>query len=233
MTSNSTDERPRVLECRDVERRFGGLVAVTGVNMHIHQGEIFGLVGPNGSGKTTMTNAITGFFPPQKGQILLNGERAPAGFSIDSLSPDVIERIRDELRAGAKSAARAIELGGSTLRDFKDAHGMAGAFQDEALVYGREGQPCLADGCTGVIQRDQGAKCCVSIRSSAHCSTSAKDWPPCKARCQCSRWFASCAKAWLWLERAYKTPHSSSTSRTAATYRPAAVCSDKSTSPKA
>jgi len=62
-----------VLECRDVERRFGGLVALTGVNMHIERGEIFGLVGPNGSGKTTMTNAITGFFPPQVGSIWLNG----------------------------------------------------------------------------------------------------------------------------------------------------------------
>jgi branched-chain amino acid transport system ATP-binding protein len=63
-----------VLECRDVERRFGGLVALTGVNMHIRKGEIFGLVGPNGSGKTTLTNAITGFYPPQKGSILLHGK---------------------------------------------------------------------------------------------------------------------------------------------------------------
>lgn len=62
-----------VLECRGVERRFGGLVAVTGVDMAVEKGEIFGLVGPNGSGKTTLTNAITGFYPPQKGQILLEG----------------------------------------------------------------------------------------------------------------------------------------------------------------
>jgi len=62
-----------VLECRGLERRFGGLVALTGVNLRVERGEIFGLVGPNGSGKTTMTNAITGFFPPQVGSILLNG----------------------------------------------------------------------------------------------------------------------------------------------------------------
>ncbi len=67
-------ETSPVLECREVERRFGGLVAVTGVNLRVDRGEIFGLVGPNGSGKTTMTNAITGFFPPQKGRILLHGE---------------------------------------------------------------------------------------------------------------------------------------------------------------
>ncbi|KPQ08288.1 MAG: branched-chain amino acid transport system ATP-binding protein [Rhodobacteraceae bacterium HLUCCA12] len=62
-----------VLECRGIERRFGGLVAVSGVDMTIDRGEIFGLVGPNGSGKTTLTNAITGFYPPNKGTIVFEG----------------------------------------------------------------------------------------------------------------------------------------------------------------
>ncbi len=75
-----------VLECRDVERRFGGLVAVTGVSLQIARGEIFGLVGPNGSGKTTLTNAITGFFPPQQGRILLHGE------DITGLAPHKVAR---------------------------------------------------------------------------------------------------------------------------------------------
>jgi branched-chain amino acid transport system ATP-binding protein len=62
-----------VLECRSVERRFGGIVALNGIDMRIERGEIFGLVGPNGCGKTTLTNAITGFYPPQRGSIALNG----------------------------------------------------------------------------------------------------------------------------------------------------------------
>jgi branched-chain amino acid transport system ATP-binding protein len=62
-----------VLECRSVERRFGGIVALNGIDMRIERGEIFGLVGPNGCGKTTLTNAITGFYPPQRGTIALNG----------------------------------------------------------------------------------------------------------------------------------------------------------------
>lgn len=49
----------------------------------------------------------------------------------------------DKLLAALRlTLARAIELGGSTLRDFRDSHGMAGEFQAEALVYGRAGQPC-------------------------------------------------------------------------------------------
>ena len=57
-----------VLQCQSVERRFGGIVALNGIDMRIERGEIFGLVGPNGCGKTTLTNAITGFYPPQRGQ---------------------------------------------------------------------------------------------------------------------------------------------------------------------
>ena len=65
-----------------------------------------------------------------------------------SLSRPRCERLLAALRL---TLARAIDLGGSTLRDFKDAHGMAGAFQDEALVYGREGQTCVR--CGGTIRR--------------------------------------------------------------------------------
>jgi branched-chain amino acid transport system ATP-binding protein len=75
-----------VLEVKDIERRFGGLVALTGVNLAIQRGEIFGLVGPNGSGKTTLTNAITGFYPPQKGRVLLEGQ------DITGLAPHKVAR---------------------------------------------------------------------------------------------------------------------------------------------
>ena len=76
-----------VLECRSVERRFGGIVALNGIDMRIERGEIFGLVGPNGCGKTTLTNAITGFYPPQRGRILLNGR------DITGLAPHHIARL--------------------------------------------------------------------------------------------------------------------------------------------
>jgi branched-chain amino acid transport system ATP-binding protein len=76
-----------VLQCEAVERRFGGLVALTGVDLRIDRGEIFGLVGPNGSGKTTLTNAITGFYPPQRGRIVLNGR------DITGLPPHQVARL--------------------------------------------------------------------------------------------------------------------------------------------
>ena len=66
------DGRPTVLACQGMNRWFGGLHAMKDVSIEIKQGEILGLVGPNGSGKTTTVNAITGFFPPQKGEIRFN-----------------------------------------------------------------------------------------------------------------------------------------------------------------
>lgn len=73
MDNHTTREGP-VLECRGVERYFGGLKALKGVDLTIEPGRIVGLVGPNGSGKTTLVNVITGFYPPQVGSVYLFGE---------------------------------------------------------------------------------------------------------------------------------------------------------------
>jgi len=53
---------------------FGGLRAVDGVDFYMDQGEVVGLIGPNGSGKTTFFNLITGVYKPTRGRILFEGE---------------------------------------------------------------------------------------------------------------------------------------------------------------
>jgi len=58
-----------VLEVRDLTIRFGGLVAVDGLNLSVDEWEIVGLMGPNGAGKTTAFNCITGFYKPSRGQV--------------------------------------------------------------------------------------------------------------------------------------------------------------------
>lgn len=52
---------------------FGGLAAVSNVNLELKEGELVGLIGPNGAGKTTMFNLLTGVYTPTEGQILLDG----------------------------------------------------------------------------------------------------------------------------------------------------------------
>lgn len=60
----------RLIDCLGVEMSFGGLKALKGVDIHLDPGEIVGLVGPNGSGKTTMINVMTGFYRASAGRIL-------------------------------------------------------------------------------------------------------------------------------------------------------------------
>ena len=62
-----------LLRLENLRKSFGGLVAVNDVSFDVQRGEIFGLIGPNGSGKTTTMNLISGAFRPDRGAILLDG----------------------------------------------------------------------------------------------------------------------------------------------------------------
>jgi branched-chain amino acid transport system ATP-binding protein len=63
-----------LLEARDLSKRFGGLAAVSNLNLTVDAGEIVGLIGPNGAGKTTCFNLLSGFLPPTSGAIVFGGE---------------------------------------------------------------------------------------------------------------------------------------------------------------
>lgn len=54
--------------------QFGGLKAVSGLNMELHHGELIGLIGPNGAGKTTTFNMLTGVYKPTEGAIYFDGK---------------------------------------------------------------------------------------------------------------------------------------------------------------
>ena len=64
MTANAP-----LLKVDKVGIRFGGLKAVSDLNVEINQGELVGLIGPNGAGKTTFFNLITGVYVPTEGTI--------------------------------------------------------------------------------------------------------------------------------------------------------------------
>lgn len=63
-----------LIEVRGVRKRFGGVIALDGVDMQIQEGETLGLVGPNGSGKSTLINILSGFYPCDDGSIRFEGE---------------------------------------------------------------------------------------------------------------------------------------------------------------
>ena len=65
-------EQP-LLVVTDLVKRFGGFRALDGVSFHLAPGEVLGLVGPNGSGKTTCINVISGLYPPDGGSVTYLG----------------------------------------------------------------------------------------------------------------------------------------------------------------
>jgi branched-chain amino acid transport system ATP-binding protein len=64
----------KLLEIEGLSKRFGGVQGVEDLSFHVANGEILGVIGPNGSGKTTTFNLISGFFRPDRGQVRFSGE---------------------------------------------------------------------------------------------------------------------------------------------------------------
>lgn len=84
-----------LMKIEGLTKQFGGLTAVNEVDFSVAEGEIVALLGPNGSGKTTVLNMISGAFPPTSGNIVFRGE------TISNLSPN---------RIAHKGVARTFQL---------------------------------------------------------------------------------------------------------------------------
>lgn len=91
-----------LIDIKGVSKRFGGLTAVSGVNLSIDEGEIHCLIGPNGAGKSTLFKLIVGVYQPTVGSILfsntdITGERSYArvqrGMSIKMQAPSVFKEL--------------------------------------------------------------------------------------------------------------------------------------------
>ncbi|HEX7568797.1 MAG TPA: ABC transporter ATP-binding protein [Anaerolineaceae bacterium] len=76
-----------ILVSKKVTKRFGGLEAVSKVDLEVKEHAIYSIIGPNGAGKTTFFNCVTGFYTPEEGEILFNGR------NITGLSPDRVTRL--------------------------------------------------------------------------------------------------------------------------------------------
>ena len=62
-----------MLKLSGVFKRFGALLAIDNLSMHLDEGEVLGVIGPNGSGKTTMFNILTGITKADQGRVLFEG----------------------------------------------------------------------------------------------------------------------------------------------------------------
>jgi branched-chain amino acid transport system ATP-binding protein len=83
---SSSVESTALLSCRDLSMHFGGLAALDLLDVDVYPGEVLGLVGPNGSGKTTFFNVITGIYRPSGGSVVMEGN------SLQGMGPQAINR---------------------------------------------------------------------------------------------------------------------------------------------
>ncbi len=76
-----------ILEAAGLSKSFGGIQALDGVDFHLEKGELVGMIGPNGSGKTTVFNVITGIYRPDAGSVRMDGT------PLVGMSPHQINRL--------------------------------------------------------------------------------------------------------------------------------------------
>jgi len=86
-----------IIETNNVSKVFGGLTAVNSVDLEISRGAIYAIIGPNGAGKTTLFNCISGFYTPEEGEILFQGNPIQ-GFTTDFIASQGISRTYQNIR---------------------------------------------------------------------------------------------------------------------------------------
>ena len=95
--SHLAEGHPGLLQVHGLTRRFGGLTAVDNVGLDVCQGEIHGLIGPNGSGKTTCINLISGVLRPDAGSVVL-GTKELAGEPTHAVAASGLARTFQNIR---------------------------------------------------------------------------------------------------------------------------------------
>jgi len=117
-----------LLELTGIGKHFGGLYALSGLDLYADEGEIVSVIGPNGAGKSTMFNVVTGLYPPDDGDVRFRGE------SIVGLAPNRITRlgrysdVMEGIDAARAAGLSPIKINVVVMRQIND---------DEALDFAR------------------------------------------------------------------------------------------------
>ncbi len=111
---------PPVVEMRGIVKQFGPVRALCGVDLQLNRGSVLGLVGDNGAGKSTLMKVLTGAHQPDRGEILLNGQRVRFATPHESRAAGIEMVYQDLALAGNLSVTANIFLGRELQRSWLD-----------------------------------------------------------------------------------------------------------------
>ena len=100
-----------IVEMCNIEKYYGRIHALRGVNLHVNKGEIVGLLGDNGAGKSTLIKVLSGAVPYTSGQILINGKEVQLTTTNDAIDAGVETIYQDSALVPQLSIARNLFLG--------------------------------------------------------------------------------------------------------------------------
>ena len=109
-----TSSDRNVLSLSNIALHFGGVKAIDGLDLDIRSGEVHGLIGPNGSGKTTTLNVISGYYAPRSGQAQLNGTALPFDAPHARAAHRIARTFQTPRMIGGASVLDNVMIGGTT-----------------------------------------------------------------------------------------------------------------------
>lgn len=113
-----TAERKPVISMRGIKKRFGGVVALDGVNLDAFAGEVLAIVGDNGAGKSTLIKILTGVYQPTTGHIELDGKRFTMADHSDAIANGIDAVYQNLAIADHLTPAQNLFLGTELTRKF-------------------------------------------------------------------------------------------------------------------
>ena len=114
--SSTDDHTPPLLEIRGVQKRFGRVVALRGVDFDLRPGEVHAIVGDNGAGKSTLIKLVSGVIQPDEGEILIDGQPVHMSSPREARRLGVETVFQDLALANELDAAENLFLGREILR---------------------------------------------------------------------------------------------------------------------
>ena len=109
-----TSSDRNVLSLSNIALHFGGVKAIDGLDLEIRSGQVHGLIGPNGSGKTTTLNVISGYYAPRTGQAQLNGTALPFDAPHARAAHRIARTFQTPRMIGGASVLDNVMIGGTT-----------------------------------------------------------------------------------------------------------------------